>query len=267
MKKIYVIPNIVTAFGLACGLFVIFRTSLGYPYKELYHELHISALLLLLTALSDFLDGAIARLIKAESDFGGMFDSLADAISFGVAPSVLFLKAIPYDVVNPVSFITLLSAMLFTICGVLRLVRFNVQSHDQTSDPNELEALKRFFIGFPIPAAAGTAVSMNLFLNSPLEAEFIGFSPTIKALILSVAMMVLGVLMICRIRFPSLKSLHVRVPSLPLVIWSVIAAISILYGILYFFPAFFMGVSLGYLILGLVLALKRKFYGEEEIPK
>ena len=92
MRKVNIVPNMITALGLACGMFVIFKVNMVEPGAGTYQMLHASALLLLLAALADLLDGAIARAIHAESEFGFMFDSLADAISFGVAPSVLLLK-------------------------------------------------------------------------------------------------------------------------------------------------------------------------------
>ena len=94
MRKIYLIPNIITAFGLACGLFVIFKINMVEPGSGIYTVLNTSALLLLVAAFADLLDGAVARAFHAESEFGVMFDSLADAISFGVAPSVLLLKSL-----------------------------------------------------------------------------------------------------------------------------------------------------------------------------
>ncbi len=93
MKKVYLLPNVITAFGLSCGLFVIFKlnmTPLGGATTEVLTQ---TAGILLLAVFADLLDGGIARAMKAESDFGGFFDSLADAITFGVAPSVIVLKS------------------------------------------------------------------------------------------------------------------------------------------------------------------------------
>ena len=87
MRRVYLIPNMITAFGLACGLFVIFKVNMVEPGSGLFQVLSISVLLLLVAAFADLLDGAVARAFRAESEFGFIFDSLADAISFGVAPS------------------------------------------------------------------------------------------------------------------------------------------------------------------------------------
>ena len=94
MKKVYLLPNILTAFSLACGLFVIFKINMIEPGSGDYEVVFISAIILLAAAFADFADGAIARILHAESEFGFEFDTLADAVSFGVAPSVLLLKTL-----------------------------------------------------------------------------------------------------------------------------------------------------------------------------
>ena len=75
MKRVYLVPNIITAFALACGLFVIFKINMLQPGAGDYEVVHTSALLLLIAAIADFLDGALARAIHAESEFGFVFDS------------------------------------------------------------------------------------------------------------------------------------------------------------------------------------------------
>ena len=120
---------------------------------------------LLLAVIADLLDGAIARIIKAESDFGGIFDSLANAISFGVAPSVIILKSISVLPGTKLSFLVTAAAIIFSICGVLRLVRFSVNALAAKSNADLAIAQKKHFTGLPIPAAAASAVSLNLFLS------------------------------------------------------------------------------------------------------
>ena len=110
MRRIYLIPNIITAFGLSCGLFVIFKVNMVEPGSGLFHALYVATLLLLAAAFADLLDGAVARAIRAESEFGVIFDSLADAISFGVAPSVLLLKSLSLEQGTGLSFFAMLGA-------------------------------------------------------------------------------------------------------------------------------------------------------------
>ena len=150
MRRIHLIPNIITAFGLACGLFVIFKLNMFEPGAEMFHVLNTSVLLLLVAAFADLLDGAVARAMRAESEFGFFFDALADAISFGVAPSVLLLKALSLDPGTGLSFFALLGVMLFSICGVLRLVRFNVKATEAKGNEEAIAAQKKHFTGLPI---------------------------------------------------------------------------------------------------------------------
>src|SRR5215204_1539550 len=128
LKKIALLPNVVTAFGLSCGLFVIFKMNMIGIGEANPQVLMAVTGILLLAAFADLLDGAIARAMKAESDFGGIFDSLADAISFGVAPSVIILKSLSVLPGTKLSFLVTTAALIFSICGVLRLVRFNVKA-------------------------------------------------------------------------------------------------------------------------------------------
>jgi CDP-diacylglycerol---serine O-phosphatidyltransferase len=263
MRRVYLLPNIITAFSLACGLFVIFKINMVEPGSEIYHVLYSSALLLLIAAFADFADGAVARVIHAESEFGFMFDSLADAISFGVAPSVLLLKSLSLEQGTGLSFFAICGAMLYSICGVLRLVRFNVKTTQIKGDAEAVEAQKKNFTGLPIPAAALASVSANLFLSSPLGMRVVPLSQTHQAILLSGLMIVLGYFMISRWKFPSLKLLRIRVPSFQLVFGTVVFTIFVLYGLLHFFPIMLLSVTWGYFLLALVLSLIRIIAGKK----
>lgn len=263
MRQIYLIPNIITAFGLSCGLFVIFKVNMTEPGAGMYELLYSSALLLLLAAFADLLDGAVARIIRAESEFGSMFDSLADAISFGVAPSVLFLKSLSLEPATGLSFFAVVGAMLYTICGVLRLVRFNVKAHEVQNNKDAMAAYKKNFTGLPIPAAGAGAISVNLFLNSLFAKDWFPISYTIRAIILICLMIVLGYLMISKWKFPSLKTLHFRVPSFHLILFTVLLAIFILYGIFYYLPLVLLVCSLGYIVIGCILTIIRLIAGKK----
>jgi CDP-diacylglycerol--serine O-phosphatidyltransferase len=263
MKQINLLPNIITAFGLACGLFVIFKVNMVEPGAGTYQLLQSAALLLLVAAFADFADGAIARVFRAQSEFGFMFDTLADAISFGVAPSVLLLKSLSLEQGTGLSFFAVIGAMLYSIGGVLRLVRFNVKATEAKSNSEMAEAQKKHFTGLPIPAAALAAVSANLFLASPFGEKIVHLAPKAEAIILPCLMIILGYFMVSRWKFPSLKVLHFRVPSFQLVFLTVIFAIFVLYGILYYFPIMLATVSWGYIGLALVLSAIRLIAGKK----
>ncbi len=263
MKRGYLVPNVVTAFALACGLFVIFKINMVEPGSGNYEVVQTSVLLLLIAGIADFVDGALARAIHAESEFGFVFDSLADAISFGVAPSVLMLKTLSLEQGTFLSFFAAAGAMVYSLCGVLRLVRFNVKTAEAKGNVELQAAQKKHFTGLPIPAAAAAAVSANLFFLSPLVRPWLDLSNDDRAIALTCVMIVVGYLMVCRLKFPSLKVLHFRIPSFHLAFLTVIMAIFVLYGILYFFALLLVLISWSYILIALILGLIRIVAGKK----
>lgn len=264
MRRVNFLPHIITAFGLACGLFVIFKVNMVEPGAGTYQVLYTAALLLIVAAFADLLDGAVARAIHAESEFGFMFDSLADAVSFGVAPSVLTLKSLSLEQGTPLSFFAITGALLFSIGGILRLVRYNVKAKEAEGNALLLASQKKHFTGLPIPAAALALVSVNLFFASPVAISFLPeLSETAKAIISCVLMIVLGYFMVSRWKFPSAKMLQFRLSSTHLVMISVVMAIFILYGVLYFFPIVLALSTWGYIIIAWSLSVIRLIAGKK----
>jgi CDP-diacylglycerol--serine O-phosphatidyltransferase len=129
-KGIYLLPSLLTTGNLFCGFFAMLLTAM----------------------IMDALDGRVARLMKATSQFGVEYDSLADVVSFGVAPAFLLYAFALSELGRPAWF----AAFLFVICGALRLARFNVFTG--ATD-------KRFFVGLPIPAAAAVVCGTVIFLH------------------------------------------------------------------------------------------------------
>jgi len=265
MKKIHLIPNMITAFGLSCGLFAVFKVNMVESGPGLYGVLNVCALLLLAAAFADLLDGAVARAMRAESEFGVMFDSLSDAISFGVAPSVLLLKALSVESGTWISFYTVLGCMLFSLCGILRLVRYNVnKAHSKKEmDAAAFKEKQKNFTGLPIPGAAMAAVSANLLLASPFAKELFSLSQDSEAIILSSVMIILGYFMVSRWKFPSAKALHIRLPTFQLVFLTVGLAVFAIYGVLYFLPLMLAVVSWSYLVIAWILSLIRVIAGKK----
>lgn len=264
IKKIYLLPNVITAFGLCCGLYVIFKmtmTGLGEVTPE---TLTFATGLLLLAAFADLLDGAVARAMKAESEFGGLFDSLADAISFGVAPSVIILKSLSLPKGTDLSYLVSMGAMVYSVCGILRLVRFNVMSNRVGTDQLLIDAHKKNFTGMPIPAAAAAAVSANLFLASEEFKNMLTISQEARAWILFFALLVIGYFMISQWKFPSLKALHIRITSFQQVFLTVAFTVFVVfYGIMQHFSVVFLLVSWGYVIVAWVLSIIRLISGKK----
>ena len=140
----YLIPSLFTTGNLLCGYIAVVRSIQG--------EFEWAAIALFIAALLDRLDGWVARLTGTTSDFGVQFDSLADVISFGVAPAFLLYSFALRDLGRPAWF----AAFLFVICGALRLARFNVITGSTD---------KRYFIGLPIPAGAAVACALVILLQ------------------------------------------------------------------------------------------------------
>jgi CDP-diacylglycerol--serine O-phosphatidyltransferase len=263
LKKIALLPNVVTAFGLSCGLFVIFKMTMTSLGEADYAVLTAATGILLLAAFADLLDGAIARAMKAESDFGSIFDTLADAISFGVAPSVVILKSLSIIPGTTLYLLATISSIIFSLCGVLRLVRFNVLSLAAKGDADLTLAHKKHFTGLPIPAAAAAAMSLNLFLFSDYFRHYVAFSSHTEAWILSIGQIFLGYCMISRWKFPSIKTLEIRVKSFQTVFLTAIAAGLIFFGILHYFALVFLIVSWSYVFLAWTLAIIRMVAGRK----
>jgi CDP-diacylglycerol--serine O-phosphatidyltransferase len=177
-----ILPSLFTTGNLFLGFWAIVRTLNG-QYVE-------AAPLIGWAILLDMLDGRIARLTGTTSEFGGELDSLADVISFGVAPALL---AYGWGFA-PLSRVGWLAAFLFVMCGALRLARFNVQRH---------AADGKYFVGLPIPAAAGQIAAVVHFLPEPLAAR----APSMLAAGL---LSVLAFLMVSTLRYTSFKSVDLR---------------------------------------------------------
>lgn len=237
MKKIPILPNVITAFGLTCGLFVIFKMNMTGIGVVTADGLAHASLILLLAVGADLLDGFTARIMKAESTFGSHFDTLADAISFGVAPCVVVLKTLSATPGTEMSFLLTFASMTYAVSGILRLIRFNLTSEDERGS--------RYFEGLPIPGACCAVISLNLFLLSiPL--------PLVeKGIILSVCMICLGYLMVSKLLFPSLKKLQVKVSSFRVLLLTVLSCVFIFFGILNNFILLFFSISWGYILYSL----------------
>ena len=254
LKQVNLVPNFITAFSLACGLFVILK-CVEIKTVSSYNFLHGMLILLLIAAIADFLDGAVARAIKAESEFGFLFDTLADAVTFGVAPSVLTLKYL--SSLAPEGrwlFISLASSMVFSICGVLRLVRFQILTKQNKGNQQEEFKMKKAFVGLPIPAGALAFVSFLLFIASDYMENI---SEVWKLGLTNTYCLFLGYLMVSRWKFPALKNFHFKVPSFEMLFLSVIIAMVIFYGVLYYLPIGILMIANSYLLFGAVLTFLR----------
>jgi CDP-diacylglycerol--serine O-phosphatidyltransferase len=180
-RGIYILPNLFTTGNLFCGFWAIISV---FQEKFFY-----AAVAILLACVFDILDGKVARLSGATSKFGVQYDSLADLVSFGIAPALLAFSW----ALRPYGKFGWLAAFLFVVCGTLRLARFNVQSSS-----GEV----KYFKGLPIPAAASMiALTILLYLRL-IETDWV------KDIVILVMIYVLAFLMVSNIRYFSFKELN-----------------------------------------------------------
>ena len=217
-RSLSIIPSLFTIGNIFCGYYSVISTLRGnWDY---------AAILVGVGYILDGLDGRIARLTKTASDFGVQLDSLADVITFGVAPAVLAFswgfgasEGIEGSVAKHVHQLGSLASFAFVVCGALRLARFNLQA----KKPPEASS-KRYFVGLPIPAAAGMLVAVVHFFKTPTL--MIG-----SALLWSFLILLLAFLMISTVRYASFKEFDVKKarPSLALFVTAMLISLIYLY--------------------------------------
>ncbi len=207
--KIYFLPNLMTACNLACGFFAVLMIFKGQievqkmsgelpiTAKEYYeisrHYYEYAILLIFGSCLFDLLDGRLARLGGQESPFGQQFDSLADIISFGMAPAMLLSRAVLFPLGN----VGWAIALIYLVCGAMRLARFNCLA----AMPKKPGA-STDFRGLPIPMAAGFIASLTFLLIDLYKNDH---ELGMWKYILAGAMLGLSLLMISDVRYPSFK--------------------------------------------------------------
>jgi len=197
--RIYLLPNLMTAGNLFCGFAATLRIiegalleAGGRPDPDHYYH---AIFFILGACVFDLLDGRLARLGGHESPFGREFDSLADIVSFGLAPALLVYQIVLHDFART----GWLIAFFYLLCGGLRLARFNCLAASSEGKPD------KDFEGFPIPAAAGVIASLTLFMLWLDEgAREIG--PWKFAL--PPLMLFLSFMMFSRVKYPSFKTVN-----------------------------------------------------------
>lgn len=175
---IYLLPNLLTTLNLLCGFYAVIAA--------IENQFSTAAAAIIVAGVFDTLDGKIARLTRTTSRFGVEYDSLADLVSFGMAPALLmYLWCL-----QPLGRLGWLGAFLFVACGALRLARFNVQSGVSGGD---------HFSGLPIPGGAGMVAVTVLFSLR------VGLVDVIHPIVFLIMMFALAFLMVSTIRYNSFK--------------------------------------------------------------
>ncbi len=184
-RSIYLLPNLFTTAALFSGFFAIIAASQG--------RIEAACVAIFIAAILDGLDGRVARMTNTQSEFGVQYDSLADLISFGMAPALVMyhwsLVSMKLDTPT-LGKIGWLAAFLYAACAALRLARFNSQV--EVTD-------KRWFIGFPSPSAAAVMASFVWMCHdlgwSPVDLRYVALAVTV----------IVGLAMVSRFRYPSFK--------------------------------------------------------------
>ena len=198
--KIYFLPNLMTAGNLFCG-FVALTKIVEADLAEGYKDIRVALFFILLACIFDLFDGRIARMGGRESPFGREFDSLADIISFGVAPAFLVHRIVLKDVFVQYPEAGWFIASIYLICGAFRLARFNCLAAQAGGGGG------KEFLGFPIPAAAGFVASLTLFMIWWNEKDFAKGSWRYA---LPVLMLFLSAMMVSEVKYPTFKTLDLQ---------------------------------------------------------
>src|SRR5438132_177074 len=202
--KIYFLPNLLTAGNLFCGFVALTKIVEANLATGDFHNIKVALGFILLACIFDLFDGRVARMGGIESPFGREFDSLADLISFGVAPAFLVHRVVLKDVFMGHPEVGWFIASSYLICGAFRLARFNCLSVQPTRPGH------KDFLGFPIPSAAGLVASLTLLIIQLNEKDrTLG-----KAKYLLPAVLVfLSAMMVSTVKYPTFKSLGLRSTS------------------------------------------------------
>jgi CDP-diacylglycerol--serine O-phosphatidyltransferase len=212
-KGLYVIPTLFTAANVAMGFLAVLSSIRGFQVVASDPELATgyfdkAAIAIGLAILFDTVDGRIARATRTATEIGVQFDSLADVLTFGIAPSALLYSwaiAPTFGENTPGYGLAVFLLFVYLMCGVFRLARFNLQAmRPRVLAEGAQKIDKRFYVGLPIPPAAGTLAAIVHFAPAPLIVY-----GTVPAHYCSYALLalvaILGVLMVSTIRYTSFK--------------------------------------------------------------
>lgn len=214
-KTLFLLPNMITLSSIFCG-FDSIRISGSATNGSGDDDFYRASLLLVYALFFDMLDGRVARLTKTQSAFGLQIDSLADVVSFGVAPALLVYKWSLFQEGT----VGLIVAFTFAAAGAVRLARFNVLSMGEGGKPTKPS---KFIVGLPVPGAAGILISL-IVANHAAGGDLAGRRYLYPIMGLTGF---LAFLMVSTIRFRSFKDLKLNARSVGLVIFAVASSVGV----------------------------------------
>jgi CDP-diacylglycerol---serine O-phosphatidyltransferase len=213
-RGIFIIPSAFTIGNILCGFYAVINSMKGYQLLDqptlAAHMFNNAASAIGYAVLLDSLDGRIARMTRTTSEFGVELDSIADVLSFGIAPAVLAYTW-GYGSTPGMERIAWGVSFFFLICGALRLARFNVMARAprfaQGGKTPKLD--KRYFVGLPIPAAAGLLAAVIHFTPKPIN-SYRASEVELYSYFLMLGMVTLAILMVSTFRYTSFKNVGLK---------------------------------------------------------
>jgi CDP-diacylglycerol---serine O-phosphatidyltransferase len=190
-KSLFILPNMFTLSSIFCGFYAIVLSGSNPSQDDFYR----ASLLIIFAMFFDMVDGRVARMTRTQSAFGVEIDSLADVISFGVAPALL----VHAWSLAPLGTAGVVVAFAYVACGAIRLARFNVLATDTSGRPKKPS---KYILGLPIPGAAGILVSL-IAANHAVEGELAVARVPVAAIVVA-----LSFFMVSTIQFRSFKDMR-----------------------------------------------------------
>lgn len=245
--QIPILPNMLTAGNLLCGFFAILIIFEGMGFTpgspEAFACFQKATYLIFAACIFDLLDGRVARMCGSDGPFGREFDSIADVVSFGIAPAMLLSKAVLFGLPQPWTWMGWGVAVLYLLCAALRLARFNCMAsaprkENQSSD----------FIGLPVPMAAGAVVSTMYLVVYTYDTDQI--LNTGWQIVMALAMAGVSILMMSRVIYPSFKHITFKKKTTATAIVGIVIALCALVAFPWVMPAVLFCL---YLLYGLLM--------------
>jgi len=264
-RGVYLLPSLFTVGTLVCGYFAILSTLHGAEIVAAGGGNGLAPMAfdnaskaIGWAILFDGLDGRIARLTNTASPFGREFDSLADVVAFGLAPAVLAYVWGVHNVdaqagtqlIHHLPQVAWIITFAYVICGAGRLARFNIDTLKPTSD-------RRFFVGLPIPAAAGVVAAVVHWQKQPISTWEVAVGWL-------VVVGILAFLMVSKMRYYSFKTLDLRKRRSYLVL---ILIGLVIWGIFFYSEPVLLTLALAYALSGILLRISSKFRPHPTAPE
>lgn len=221
-RAAYALPTLFTAANIFLGFYALMKIIEGAIAVSLNsgsaaHQFQLASIAIGGAVFFDGLDGRIARMTRTVSDFGRELDSLADVITFGIAPAALAFSwgvyfVPPFDLISLERFrlVGYFLSFMFLLCGAARLARFNIQKNPIPKNPGRPD--RKYFVGLPIPAGAGMLASIVYATDGQPLTSWIFCVPWL------VLVGLLSFLMVSTWRYPSFKDLSLMRPRSPLIL-------------------------------------------------